>query len=109
MQNHELELALSNAQDAIALYNFSPSSYFTLSKAGEIIGLTLTGANLLGKERSDVSPVQSSFIRWHDPMVAIVQSVVGAVVVEMLCIASLQQPHPITVSPRPTNRPSIHV
>lgn len=54
LQNHELELALSKAQDAITLYDSAPSGYYTLSKEGEIIGLNLTGAKMLGKERTDL-------------------------------------------------------
>jgi len=56
MQNEELSLARSLAQDAtekyIELYDFAPTGYFTLSKKGTIIELNLSGANMLGKERS---------------------------------------------------------
>ncbi|MCX6251492.1 MAG: PAS domain S-box protein [Bacteroidetes bacterium] len=56
MQNEELILARSAAQEAAAkltaLYDFSPSGYFTFSKKGEIIELNLSGANILGKERT---------------------------------------------------------
>ncbi|OFX56251.1 MAG: hypothetical protein A2046_06250 [Bacteroidetes bacterium GWA2_30_7] len=36
----------------IELYDFAPSGYFTISKVGEIIELNLSGANMLGIERS---------------------------------------------------------
>jgi len=36
----------------IKYYDFAPSGYFTLSKSGDIIELNLTGAKMLGKERS---------------------------------------------------------
>ena len=52
MQNEELLLAISAAQDAIELYDFAPSGYFSLSQEGEIIELNLSGAKMLGKERS---------------------------------------------------------
>ncbi len=57
MQNTELQrLKESDAEEAaekyIALYDFAPSGFFTISKAGEIIELNFTGANMLGKERS---------------------------------------------------------
>ena len=56
MQNDELMLARSAAQEAAekysTLYDFAPMGYFTLTGAGEIIGLNLSGAQLLGKERS---------------------------------------------------------
>ena len=52
MQNEELRLAISAAQNAIELYDFAPTGYITLSKEGQIIGLNLSGAKMLGKERS---------------------------------------------------------
>ncbi len=52
MQNDELMVAKSAAQDAIDLYDFAPTSYFTLSKEGDIINLNLCAALMLGKERS---------------------------------------------------------
>jgi PAS domain S-box-containing protein len=51
MQNEELIAAISVAQDAIKLYDFAPTGYFTISKDGEIVRLNLNGAQLLGKER----------------------------------------------------------
>ncbi|MCX6267165.1 MAG: PAS domain S-box protein [Bacteroidetes bacterium] len=56
MQNVELMRARSIAEEAIGkyteLYDFAPSGYFTLTDAGEIIELNLSGADMLGKERS---------------------------------------------------------
>jgi PAS domain-containing protein len=55
MINEALILAKEKAEDAtekcVVLYDFSPSGYFTLSRSGEIIGVNLTGAKMLGKER----------------------------------------------------------
>ena len=45
----ELELALENYTD---LYDFAPSGYFTLAKTGAILQANLTGATLVGIERS---------------------------------------------------------
>jgi len=57
MQNEELELAKKQAVDNAAskyaqLYDFAPLGYFTLNRNGEIIMLNLSGAHMLGKERS---------------------------------------------------------
>ncbi|MFT5640934.1 MAG: PAS domain S-box-containing protein, partial [Cyclobacteriaceae bacterium] len=56
LQNEELMLAKesekSTAEKYIALYDFSPSGYFTLSPEGNISELNLTGSVLLGKDRS---------------------------------------------------------
>ena len=56
LQNDELHQALTDAETAknkfTDLYDFAPSGYFTLSSEGDIIGLNLTGAKMLGKERS---------------------------------------------------------
>jgi len=54
MQNEELVNALTAAKDAIDLYDFAPCGYFTLSKVGQIIRLNLTGAQMLGKNRSHI-------------------------------------------------------
>ena len=55
MQNEELLAARSEAvassEKYFELYDLAPSGYFTLSRKGEIIGLNLTGAMMLGKER----------------------------------------------------------
>ena len=56
LQNEELILERSSAKEAAEkyteLYDFAPSGYFTLSNSGEIIELNLSGAKMLGKERS---------------------------------------------------------
>jgi PAS domain S-box-containing protein len=56
MQTKELMLARSAAQVVTEkyteLFDFAPPGYFTLSAAGKIIELNLTGAKMLGKERS---------------------------------------------------------
>lgn len=45
----ETELALQKYTD---LFDFAPTSYFTLTKAGKIVELNPQGANMLGKQRS---------------------------------------------------------
>jgi PAS domain S-box-containing protein len=79
MQNDELEqakaLAIAESAKYTELYDFAPSGYFTLSPTGEISGLNLTAANMLGKERlllkkrplgfyisSETKPVFSDFL-----------------------------------------------
>ncbi|MEI8112989.1 MAG: PAS domain S-box protein [Bacteroidia bacterium] len=52
LQNTELQNALAEARDAVDLYDFAPIGYFTLSDAGFIKRLNLSGAAMLGKERS---------------------------------------------------------
>ena len=56
LQNEELELAKSEQQLSnekyIELYDFAPSGYVSLSKAGEIQKLNHAAARILGKERS---------------------------------------------------------
>ncbi len=56
MQNEELLSAIEQAKTATKkyddLYDFLPSGYFNLSKEGNVLVVNLTGANLLGKERS---------------------------------------------------------
>jgi PAS domain S-box-containing protein len=57
MQNEELAIAKQKALDNAAskyaqLYDFAPAGYFTLNRNGAIIMLNLTGANMLGIERS---------------------------------------------------------
>ncbi len=58
LQNKELILAKEEveivSEKYIDLYDFSPSGYFTLSRQGEILQLNLTGAKILGKERSQL-------------------------------------------------------
>ncbi len=63
LQNHELTLAKELADEVARkyaeLYDFAPSGYFTLSRGGEIIGLNLAAAQMLGKGRSNL--INSSF------------------------------------------------
>ncbi|MEI6089528.1 MAG: PAS domain-containing sensor histidine kinase [bacterium] len=58
MQNEELMRAKAIAEAALDkytyLYDFAPTGYFTLSKAGEIIELNLSCANIIGKDRSNL-------------------------------------------------------
>ena len=70
MQNEELMLARSTAQDAAEkyteLYDFASSDYFTLSKEGKIVELNLSGAKMLGKERSLIKNRQFDFFVSND-------------------------------------------
>ena len=54
----ELKKAIERIEDSehkyAELYDFSPSGYFTLTREGEIVLLNLTGAKMLGSERSFV-------------------------------------------------------
>ncbi len=63
LQNDELKLAKERAEmdekKYTELYDFSPSGYLTLSRAGEILDLNIKAADLLGKERSKL--IKSSF------------------------------------------------
>ncbi|HSO88278.1 MAG TPA: ATP-binding protein [Draconibacterium sp.] len=63
MQNEELKLAKEKAERAkkkyTELYDFAPSGYLTLTKAGEIIHLNFNAEQLLGKESSQL--INSSF------------------------------------------------
>lgn len=57
LQNDELALAKEKEAELAAekyseLYDFAPSGYYTLSRDGKIVKLNLSGAALLGKERS---------------------------------------------------------
>jgi PAS domain S-box-containing protein len=56
LQNEELVQAKTAEHEAsekyIELYDFAPSGYFTISSEGKIIELNLSGASMLGKERS---------------------------------------------------------
>lgn len=59
LQNEELKLAKEQAEviseKYAELYDFAPSGYFTLSEEGRIIESNLSGANMLGKERSHLN------------------------------------------------------
>ncbi len=65
LQVHQIELELQNeefkqakeeaemaSQKYSELYDFAPTSYFTLSEEGKIIELNLSGAKMLGKNQS---------------------------------------------------------
>ena len=52
IQNEELRLAKSAAQDAVDLYDFAPTGFFSITSEGKIIRLNLQGASMLGRERS---------------------------------------------------------
>ena len=56
MQNEELRRAQSEFEDSrnrySNLYDFAPIGYFTFDKNGLILEVNLTGANILGVERS---------------------------------------------------------
>ena len=59
LQNEELIQAKETAEKLatekyIELYDFAPSGYFTLTNDGKIIDLNLSGAKMLGKERSGI-------------------------------------------------------
>ncbi|MFZ4622280.1 MAG: PAS domain-containing hybrid sensor histidine kinase/response regulator [Bacteroidota bacterium] len=58
LQNEELiaarEEALSNANKYSELYDFAPIGYCSLTYEGEIVDINLSGAQLLGEERSYV-------------------------------------------------------
>jgi PAS domain S-box-containing protein len=70
MQNEELMRARFDAQDAAEkyteLYDFAPSGYFTLSQDGKIIELNLSGAKMLGKERSFLKNSRFGFFVSND-------------------------------------------
>jgi PAS domain S-box-containing protein len=69
MQDEELRQAqetIAEARDRYAdLYDFAPVGYFTLNRKGTIIEVNLTGAGLLGIERSRL--VNQPFSRWVAP------------------------------------------
>jgi PAS domain S-box-containing protein len=52
MQNEELQQAVEKATIATALYDFAPTGYFTIGTDSTIIQLNLSGAKMLGKDRS---------------------------------------------------------
>jgi len=65
IQKDELLLAKKQIETEIEkyadLYDFAPAGYFTLSREGKIIELNLSGAQLLGKERSILKNCNFSF------------------------------------------------
>jgi PAS domain S-box-containing protein len=70
MQYDELMLSSSAVQEAAEkyseLYDFAPSVFLTLSKEGEIIELNLSGAEMLGKERSRLKNIRFGFLLSND-------------------------------------------
>lgn len=66
LQNQELMLAKAQAEKVTEkyteLYDFAPTGYFLLSKDCKIIELNLSGAKMLGKERSHLKDRQ--FVRF---------------------------------------------
>ena len=73
MMNEELALANENAilaseekeiatQKYTDLYDSAPTGYFTLTRNGKIIGLNLSGCQMLGKERQHLRvPLKTMF------------------------------------------------
>ena len=66
MQNEELMQAKEQAEKYTELYDFAPCGYFTLSKEGKIIELNLSGAKMLGKERSRLKNSMFGFFVSND-------------------------------------------
>ncbi|MCX6157316.1 MAG: PAS domain S-box protein [Ignavibacteriae bacterium] len=58
LQNEELMFARDKAEEIsdkyVELYDFAPVGYFTLSREGDILGLNLLGAKMIGKDRSKI-------------------------------------------------------
>ena len=52
IQNEKLRLAIDKEKTASAIYDFSPSGFFTLTRDGTICRLNLNAAGMLGQERS---------------------------------------------------------
>ena len=61
IKNEELLLALSNAEDAFKLFDFTPAGNFTISNEGEIIKLNICGSQMLGKDRSRLKTSRFGF------------------------------------------------
>lgn len=70
MQNEELRLVRDISEAAAdkysTLYELSPVGYFTLARDGTIIELNLTGAALLGKDRSGLAGTNFKFFLPED-------------------------------------------
>ena len=62
IQNEKLRLEVITAATATALYDFSPSGYFTLTRDGTICQLNLSGARILSKERNRL--INKNFMRF---------------------------------------------
>ena len=69
-QNEELKMALANAETATALYDFAPSGYFTLDSEGNISELNLSGALMLGKQRSQLFNANFKFFISNNTLLA---------------------------------------
>jgi PAS domain S-box-containing protein len=69
MQNEELQQARATLESALEkysnLYDFAPVGYFSLDEQGRILEANLTGAALLGVERSQL--VNQRLLRFVDP------------------------------------------
>jgi PAS domain S-box-containing protein len=63
MQNEELQIAkaalVKSNEKYVELYDFAPTGYFTLSKEGIVKQVNLSGAKMLGRERSRL--IESKF------------------------------------------------
>jgi PAS domain S-box-containing protein len=69
MQNEELLRAQLEIEESekkyVDLYEFSPVGYLTLTETGKIVEVNLTGASLMGRQRTRL--IQSSFSRFVAP------------------------------------------
>lgn len=72
IQKEELKQALQKTETATTLYDFAPAGYFTLDITGTIVQLNLSGARMLGKERSYL--INSNFKQFvsHDSQAAFI-------------------------------------
>ncbi len=70
LQNEELRAAKNRAEadseKYTELYDYAPSAYFSLSKEGKIIEINLTGAKMLGRERSKLKGSRLVFFVTND-------------------------------------------
>jgi len=69
MQNLELQESRDQSETLldkyVELYDFAPVGYFSLDERGRILRVNLTGASLLGVERSRL--ISRSFLRFAEP------------------------------------------
>ena len=61
MQNEEILKAQIAEREAFELYDLAPTSYFTLSKEGRIVGLNRRGARMLQKSKKNLTDKQFGF------------------------------------------------
>lgn len=70
MQKEELMLAKDEVENALQkysdLYDFAPTSYFTLTNSGKVLDLNLAGSQLLQKRRSKLINSQFGFFVTDD-------------------------------------------